>query len=87
MTWEFSWLCIAGAVLCGGIYAIVRQLRRFVAWAQRTEPPRERAAVYVLFCAVLGFSIGGFSTPLYQRGVWCSQQGVPPVQCAFSARQ
>lgn len=75
------------AVLAVALYLIVRQVRRGVAYANRTEPPRERAGIYCVLAAIMGFIVGSLYQPLHERGTACIQASQPLVQCVlFSSR-
>jgi hypothetical protein len=76
-------LSFVGAILLPVLYLLARQLRRFGAWVQRNEGPKERADAMVVILAVLGFACGSFAQPLLHMGQECQAQGQPVVQCVF----
>lgn len=78
----FSFLFAALFVV---LYLIARQLRRAVAYANRTSPPQERAGVYCVVVAVIGFIMGSLYQPLHERGVACIEASQPVIQCVLFA--
>ncbi|ELI6431872.1 hypothetical protein RRM65_001610 [Aeromonas salmonicida subsp. salmonicida] len=76
-------LSFSAAILLPVLYLVARQLRRFGAWVQRNEGPRERTGAMVVILAALGFAGGSFAQPLLEKGQECQAQGQPVVQCMF----
>jgi hypothetical protein len=76
----FSFLVAGLSVI---FYLIARQVRRGIAYANRTEPPRERAGIYCVVAAVMGFILGCLYQPLHERGVACIDASQPVVQCVL----
>ena len=57
--WDFGLVAIVGGIGFIAIYLIGRQLRKFAAWSNRTEPPKERKIVYIPIMGLIGFLAGG----------------------------
>ena len=57
--WSFGYEAILGIIVFPILYLVVRQIRRFLAWANGNEPPKKRKVVYVIILAILGFFAGG----------------------------
>jgi hypothetical protein len=64
-------LSFEGAVLLPLAYLIGRQIRRFGAWIQRENGPKERAGSIVVILAIVGFVIGSFGQTQWNKGVVC----------------
>ncbi|AEA70195.1 Conserved hypothetical protein [Pseudomonas brassicacearum subsp. brassicacearum NFM421] len=80
----FSFLFAATFVV---LYLIARQVRRGVAYANRSEAPKERAGIYCVVVAIMGFAVGSLYQPLHERGAACIEASQPVVQCVlFQAR-
>lgn len=80
---SFGLLSVAAAILFPSAYIVVRQLRRFGAWVQRGDGPKERAGAMVVILALFGLGVGSFAQPLWDQGVSCQAQGQPVVSCVF----
>lgn len=65
------------------LYLVARQLRRFVAYADNTTPPKERLKVYLVLAAVMGFICGSGLQPTYDKAMQCKADSLPVVACAF----
>ncbi|MBK3510724.1 MULTISPECIES: hypothetical protein [Pseudomonas] len=76
----FSFLIAAAFVV---LYLFARQVRRGVAYANRTEAPRERAGIYCVVVALMGFIVGSLYQPLHERGAACIEASQPVVQCVL----
>lgn len=76
----FSFLFAAAFVI---LYLIARQVRRVVAYANRTEAPKERAGIYCVVVGLLGFLVGSLYQPLHERGTACIEASQPLVQCVL----
>jgi len=76
----FSFLFAATFV---ALYLIARQVRRGVAYANRTEAPKERAGIYCVVVALMGFLTGSLYQPLHERGTACIKASQPVVQCVL----
>lgn len=74
----FSFLFAATFVV---LYLIARQVRRGVAYANRTEAPKERAGIYCVVVALIGFLAGSLYQPLHDRRTECIKASQPVVQC------
>ncbi len=83
-TWEFGYVAIIGAVSFPFLYLIIRQFKRFGAWANREDGPKERKIVYIPFWAILGFVVGGFLQQFVDIVVFCNSSGQFNVQCIIS---
>lgn len=59
------------------------QLRRLAAWSKREEPPKDRLGFFVPMMAILGFAVGSFAQPLWDKGAECKAEGQPLVACVF----
>ncbi len=71
------------AVLALVMYLLSRLVRRFIAWINRTEPPRERPVPYSVLLFIVGFVVGSFLQPSWDRGMQCRTAGQPVVSCIF----
>jgi hypothetical protein len=71
------------AVLALVMYLLGRQVRRFIAWMNGAEPPRERPVPYSVLFFIVGFVLGSFLQPPWDRGVQCREAGRPVVSCIF----
>lgn len=69
-------------VMCT-LYIVGRQLRRFVAYADNTTPPKERVKVYLALAASMSFIIGSFLQPTYDKAMQCKADSLPVVACTF----
>lgn len=65
------------------LYLVARQLRRFVAYADNTTPPKERVKVYLALAAVMGFICGSGLQPTYDKAMQCKAESLPVVACTF----
>lgn len=67
-------------------YFLGFQLRRLGAWSKRQDGPKERVGFFLLVLAILGFGVGSFAQPLWNKGVECKAGGQPLAVCIFSLR-
>lgn len=65
------------------LYLIARQVRRGVAYANRTEAPKERVSIYCVVVALMGLLVGSLYQPLHERGAACIEASQPVVQCVM----
>lgn len=75
-----SFLCAVAFPL---IYYISYQVRRFIAWTKRANPPSVRLGFMIAFTAVVGFVFGCFAQPLWNKAAACRAYGVPVVPCVL----
>ncbi len=59
------------------------QVRRLGAWSKREEGPKDRVGFFVLVMAVVGFAVGSFAQPLWNKGVECRAAGQALATCMF----
>ncbi|MFG0844284.1 hypothetical protein [Pseudomonas sp. FYR_5] len=71
------------AVLSVVLYLVYRQVRRGIAYVNRTEPPKERAGFYCVIVAIMGFIAGSLYQPLHERGIACIEASQPVAQCVL----
>jgi hypothetical protein len=71
------------AALALVIYLLSRQVRRFIAWMNGSEPPRERPVRYSVLVFIVWFVLGSFLQPSWDRGVQCRAARQPIVSCIF----
>lgn len=83
--WQFSYAAIIGGAILPLFYLIVRQLKRFSAWANREAGPKERVGVYIIIFVVAGIFIGGMSQDLVDLGVSCYKQDKPVLSCMMES--
>jgi len=82
---SIGWLSFVLATLCAVLYLVGRQVRRFGAWVQNDEGPRERAGAMMVIAALCGFIAGGLGQPIWDKAMTCKQQGQPIFACALLA--
>lgn len=82
---EIGVISFAFPIALAGIYLLIRQFRRFGAWVQREESPKERVFPMLAFFFVLGFVVGSFVQPLWDKGVNCYTLGRPLVPCILGS--
>jgi hypothetical protein len=80
-----GYLSLAFAAFLAGGYLLFRQARRFGAWVQREEGPKERVVPMLVILAAIGFVAGSLAQPLWDKGAQCAATGRPVMQC-FLAR-
>lgn len=78
---SFGIVSLALAVLFPIIYFFGFQIRRLSAWSKRSKGPTERVGFFIFLTAILGFLIGSFAQPLWDKGVECKVENKPLVQC------
>ncbi len=83
MTPEVGIFSFLFAVAFVAIYLIARLVRRGVAYANRTEAPKERVVIYCVVVALMGFVVGSLYQPLHERGSACIEASQPVVQCVL----
>ncbi|MFJ1573004.1 hypothetical protein ACIOAU_15690 [Pseudomonas sp. NPDC088322] len=66
------------------LYLLGRQVRRFIAYADNTSPPRERAKVYLVLIALMGFICGSLFQPTFDMGMQCKAYQQPVISCTVS---
>lgn len=81
--WQFGYAAIIGGIIIPVFYLIVRQIKRFAAWANREEGPKERVTVYIVICSIMGVFIGGLSQGFVDIGVSCYKQDRPLIGCVI----
>ncbi|MNC42721.1 hypothetical protein D3C75_915440 [compost metagenome] len=74
---------VAFAVLFPAMYYINFQVRRLGAWSKREQAPKDRIGFFLLIGTILGFIIGCFTQPLWNKGIECKAAGQPVVSCVF----
>lgn len=71
------------AAIFVAFYLLARQVRRGVAYSNRTEAPKERAGIYCVVVALIGFVVGSLYQPLHERAAACIEASQPVVQCVL----
>lgn len=82
-----NWSILYGLTLAVAfilLYLTMRQLRTFSAWAQRSERPKERVAVFVSLLAILGLAVGGFLRDPINAVITCKEIGKPVASCLLA---
>lgn len=80
---QIGYMAVASAIFWSISYLVYRQFRRFTAWMNRDDAPKERVGAYVTMWAVFGFLIGGLSQSAVDTGVACHDAGEPVLACVF----
>lgn len=57
------------------------QSRRLAAWSKREEGPKDRVSFFLATALIMGFGVGCFAQPLWDKGLECREQGRPLVAC------
>jgi len=78
---QIGYMMVVFAVLLIVPYLLIRQLRRFGAWMNRDEAPKERVGAYVSVLAIIGVLAGGMSQSIVDLGVACHDAGHPVITC------
>jgi hypothetical protein len=60
------------------------QFRRVAAWSKREPGPKDRVGFFVVLLTVLGFAVGSFAQPVWDRGVECWAAGQPIGACLIA---
>lgn len=76
-------MSFAGAILLPVIYIIGRQIRRFTAWVERGNSPKERVGAMIVIFTIVGFVIGSLAQPLWDKSKACQAEGQPVMTCVF----
>lgn len=77
-------LSVGGALVLPAAYFVRYLLRRSGAWFKGEEGPKDRVIPFMLLWAVLGFGIGSFAQPLWNKGAACQAAGQPVVPCVMA---
>lgn len=72
------------AVVLPIVWFIGFQVRRLGAWSKRQGGPKDRVGFFILVFAVLGFAVGCFAQPLWDKGVACNAVHQPVLPCVLS---
>jgi hypothetical protein len=57
-----------------------------LAWSRREEGSKDPVGFFVTVLAILGFAIGSFAQPLWDKGAECLAAGQALVKCMFLQR-
>lgn len=79
--WSFGFVAVATVFLFGGFYLLGRRVRRFLAWANGTEPPKEKVAFFLPLYLFIGLIISGFTQTIFDAGAMCHQYQQPLIPC------
>ena len=67
-------------------YFVARQVRRFGAWVQREDGPKERAVPMAAILAIIGFVAGSLAQPMWNKGAQCAAAGKSVVPCVLATQ-
>ncbi|MFA9459784.1 hypothetical protein [Thiohalorhabdus methylotrophus] len=82
--WDLGPVVWVGAVGLPALYLLLRQLKRFWAWATRSgKGPRERKAVFVPFAFLVGLWLGGWGQSFWEAYQVCRGRPDADYLCIF----
>jgi hypothetical protein len=81
--YSFGFLSLLFALSFPVLYVVARQFRRFGCWVQREEGPKERVGAMVVILVIVGFGVGSFAQPIWDKGAECKALGKTVAACVF----
>lgn len=71
------------AIVFPALYWVGFQIKRVGAWSMREEGPKDRVGFFLIVLAILGFVIGCFAQPQWDKVMACKASGEPMGTCLF----
>ena len=82
--WTFGFIAFATIFFFPLAYLGGRQVRRFWAWSNGTEPPKEKVIVFLVIHLLIGLIASGFVQSLFDAGSACKQSAQPLLPCTIT---
>ncbi|ADR35401.1 hypothetical protein Sulku_2752 (plasmid) [Sulfuricurvum kujiense DSM 16994] len=67
-------------------YFVGFQVRRLGAWSKREDGPKDRIGFFLLVAAIIGFAVGCFAQPLWDKASECKAAGQPGLSCVLFSK-
>ena len=74
---------LAFAALFPILYFMGFQVRRLSAWSKRENGPKDRIGFFLVAVAIIGFGVGSFAQPFWNKANECKAVGQPVLSCVF----
>lgn len=67
-------------------YFVGFQVRRLGAWSKREEGPKDRVGFFLMVAAIVGFAVGSFAQPLWNKANECKAAAQPVLSCTLFSK-